>query len=78
MWKYTDRMRTYDLEGVGDNADSHELLAVIASVHHERVREALNDRALSLSEALDGISTGGVGDVDWLADLDVVAVIPCC
>lgn len=66
--------RTYDLESVGDDADSHELLAVVAAVHHERVGEALNDGALGLAEALDGIAAGRVGDVDGLADLDVVAV----
>jgi len=64
---------TYDLEGVGDDADSHKLLAVVATVHHERVGEALNDRALGLPEALDSIAAGGVGDVHGLADLDVVA-----
>ena len=51
---------TYDLKGVGDNADSHELLSVVADVHHERVGETLNDGALGLPEPLDGISAGGV------------------
>lgn len=64
---------TYDLEGVGDDADSHEFLSVVTAVHHQGVGEALNDRALGLTEALGGIATGGVRDVDWLADLDVVA-----
>lgn len=27
--------KTYNLESVGDNADSHQLLAVVAAVHHE-------------------------------------------
>lgn len=52
--------KTYDLESVGDNADGHELLAVIATVHHERVGQALNDGALSFPEALDGIAASGV------------------
>lgn len=60
---------------MGDNADSHELLAVVAAVHHERVGQALNDWALGLPEALNGIATGRVGEVDGLADLDVVAVV---
>lgn len=64
---------TYDLESVSDNADSHELLSVVAAVHHQGVGEALDDWALCLSESLLGISTGGVGDVDWGADLDVIA-----
>lgn len=65
---------SYDLEGVSDNADSHELLAVVATVHHEGVGETLNDGAVGLAEALDGIATSGVGEVDGGADLDVVAV----
>ena len=59
---------------MGDDADSHELLSVVAAVHHERVGEALNDGALGLAEALDGIPASGVGDVDGLADLDVISV----
>ena len=50
---------------MSDNSDCHELLAVVSAVHHEGVCETLNDGALSFSEALDGIATGGVGDVDW-------------
>lgn len=64
---------TYDLESVSDDADSHELLSVVAAVHHQGVGETLNDWALGLSESLDSISSGGVGDVDGLADLDVIA-----
>jgi len=60
---------------VGDDAHSHELLSVIAAVHHERVCQSLDDRALRLAESLDGIAAGRVGDVDRRADLDVVAVI---
>jgi hypothetical protein len=59
---------------VGNDADSHELLAVVAAVHHEGVGEALNDGALGLPEALDGIAASGVGDVDRGADLDVIAM----
>lgn len=58
---------------MSDNAHSHELLSVVAAVHHERVRETLNDRALGLPESLDSISAGRVGDVDGRADLDVIA-----
>jgi len=64
---------TYDLEGVGNNADSHELFSVVTTVHHQGVGETLDDGTLSLSESLLGVSTGGVGDVDWGADLDVIA-----
>lgn len=59
---------------MGDNADSHGLLSVVAAVHHDRVGQALDDGALGLAETLGGIATGGVGGVDRLADLDVVAV----
>lgn len=46
-----------DLEGVLDDANSHQFLAVVASVHHERVGETFNDWALSLAETLDGETT---------------------
>jgi hypothetical protein len=58
---------------VGNNSDSHELLSVVTAIHHERVGETLDDRALCLSEPLLGVSAGRVGDVDGCADLDVVA-----
>jgi len=63
-----------DLEGVGDNAGSQELLSVVAAVHHDRVGQTLDDGTLSLAETLGGIAASGVGDVDRGADLDVVAV----
>lgn len=68
------RIRTYDLESVRDDADGHELLAVVAAVHHERVGETLNDGALGLAETLGGIAASSVREVDWLTDLDVVTV----
>ena len=46
---------------MGNDAHSHELLSVVAAIHHERVGETLNDGALGLSEPLDGIATGGAG-----------------
>jgi hypothetical protein len=58
---------------VSDYSDSHQLLAVVSSVHHEGVGEALNDGTLCFSESLCGISACGMGDIDGLADLDVVA-----
>ena len=65
--------RKYDFKRVSDDADGHELLAVIASIHHEGVCEAFDDRTLGFAESLYGVAAGGVGDVDWRADLDVVA-----
>jgi hypothetical protein len=58
---------------VGDDADGHQLLSVVAAVHHQGVGETLDDGALGLPEPLLGISAGGVRDVDGGADLDVVA-----
>ena len=57
---------------MGDDADSHELLAVVTTIHHERVCKALDDGAIGFTKALNGITTGGVRDVDWRAYLDVV------
>ena len=59
-----------DLEGVLDDAHGHELLAVVASVHHEGVDEALHDRALGLAEALGGVATGAVGEEPGVLLLD--------
>jgi hypothetical protein len=50
-----------DVESVLDDADGHDLLAVVAAVHHERAGEALNDRALGLLEALLLEAAGSVG-----------------
>ena len=60
---------------MSDNANSHELLAVVAAVHHERVGEALDDRALGLAEALSSIATGSVRKVNRGADLNVIPEI---
>lgn len=59
---------------MSNDADRHELLAVVAAVHHERVGEALDNGAVGLAEALDGITAGRMRDVDGGADLDVVAM----
>lgn len=47
----------YDFKSVSNDPDSHKLLAVVAAIHHKRIGEALNDRALCLAESLDGIAT---------------------
>lgn len=41
---------------MSDDTDSHKLLAVVATVHHEGVGEALNDRAIGFAESFDGIA----------------------
>lgn len=57
---------------MGDNADGHELLAVVAAVHHERVDKALNDGGLSLLESLVLVSASSVGSVDGIAESNVI------
>ena len=57
-----------------NNPDSHEFLAVVAPVHHQRVCEAFNDWALCLPKAFDSIAAGGVRDVDWGANLNVIPI----
>jgi hypothetical protein len=71
LWR---EFRTYNLERMSNDSYGHELLAVIASVHHQGVGEPLDDGTLGFSESFGGISACGVGDVDWRADLDVIAV----
>lgn len=66
---------THNLEGVCNDAHSHELLSVVAAVHHERVGETLNDGALCLAETLHSVSASRVGNVHGLSDLDVIAVV---
>ena len=61
-----------DLKGVLDNADSLKLLTVVATVHHKRVGETLNNRALSLAETLGSVSASRVREVDSTSDLNVV------
>lgn len=57
---------------MSNDADSHQLLSVVAAVHHQGVGKTLNDRALGLAEALGGISTSGVREVNGLSDLNVI------
>jgi hypothetical protein len=57
-----------------NNANGHQLLAVVAAVHHQRVGKTLDNRAVGLAEPFDGIATSGVRDVDGRPDLNVVSV----
>ena len=57
-----------------NNSNSHQLLAVVSTVHHKRVRKSLDDRALGLSESLRRISTRGVRDIDRLSNLNVIPI----
>jgi hypothetical protein len=53
-----------DVEGVLNDSDGLSLLTGVSSVEHESSDESLNDGALSLSEFLDLVSTGCVGNED--------------
>ncbi len=59
---------------MGDNSDGHELLSVVAAVHHERVGKALDDRAVGLAESLGGVLARRVCDVDGVAEGNVVTI----
>lgn len=65
---------TYDLERVSNDSDSHELLSVVAAVHHEGVGQSLDDGAVGLSESLGGISASSVGDIDGVSQGNVVTI----
>merc|ERR1719468_1309273 len=52
-----------DFEAVLDNSNSHQLLTVVAAVHHKAVNHTLNNGALGLLEPLGSIPSGGVGKV---------------
>ncbi len=54
MLSLVERSRTHDLKGMSNDANGHELLAVVSSVHHQRVAEPFDDGALSLAETFDG------------------------
>ena len=60
---------------MSDNSDSHELLAVVSSVHHKSIGETFDNWALCLSESLGRIFTSRVWHVDWGSDLNVIAVV---
>jgi hypothetical protein len=50
-----------DLESVLQDPNSHQLLSVVTSVHHEGVCDTLNNGALSLTETLSSITSSTVG-----------------
>jgi hypothetical protein len=43
---------------VRDDSNSHQLFAVVSTVHHEGIGEALDDWALRFSESLRSIPAG--------------------
>lgn len=65
-----------DLESVLEDADSQQLLSIVASVHHEGISHTLDDGALSLPEPLLVVTSKGVREVGLvlvlLGDCNVV------
>lgn len=53
-----------DFEGVSDNSDSFHLFTCVSAVELHRSDESFNNRAKGLSEFLDLVSAGSVGDKD--------------
>ena len=49
-----------DFERVLQDADSHQFLAVVAAVHHQRVGHSLDDWALGLTETLGSVTASAV------------------
>merc|ERR1719427_931783 len=64
-----------DLEGVFDNSDCHELLAVVPAVHHEGVHQTLHDGALGLAETLGSVSSSRVGKILGILLLDCNVIL---
>lgn len=65
---------TYDFKSVSNDSDSHELLAIVAAIHHQGVGQSFDDGALCFPKSFDSVPTGGVRDVYGGTDLNVVAV----
>lgn len=61
-----------DLEGVGNNADSHELLAIVAAVEHESINKTLDNWHLSLAELLHRVATSRVRREHIVAERNVI------
>ena len=60
-----------DLEGVLDDLDGLDLFTGVAALIHEAIHHALDDGALDLSELLELVTAGGVGNGDLrLVSLD--------
>jgi hypothetical protein len=53
---YLSREQMNDLEAVFNDPDSHQLFAVVAAVHHQRVDQPFDNGALSLAESLGSVT----------------------
>lgn len=52
-----------DLEGVFHNADRHQLLAIVPSVHHHRANQTLHNWAGGLAKTLHLVSASTVRQI---------------
>ena len=64
-----------DLKRVLEDSDSHQLLAVVAAVHHQRVGDSFDDGALGLTESLGGIPSSTVGQKLGIFLLDCQVIL---
>lgn len=64
-----------DIHGVLHDAHRHELLTVVAAVHHKRVHEALHNGALRFPEALRRVAARSVRDVHGVLRLDADVIL---
>ena len=64
------RQQMDDLESMLQDANSHQLLSVVTTMHHEGVCDTLNNGALSLTEAFCSITASTVGQVSGILLLD--------
>merc|ERR1712240_772336 len=59
QWVLSSPKMNY-LEAVLDDPHSHQLLAIVPSVHHQRVDQTLHNRALSFTETLCSVPASRV------------------
>ena len=75
VYSYLSGEQINDFECMLNDADSHKLFAVVASVHHERVGKALYDGALCLAEALHLVSTSRMWQILGILFFDCNVVV---
>lgn len=60
---YLSSQQVDDLKGVLDDTHSHQLLAIVAAVHHHGVGQTLHNGALGLAKTLGSITSSRVWQV---------------
>lgn len=73
---YLSSKQVDDLKGVFNDAHCHQFLAVVTSVHHQRVGQTFDNRALGLAEPLGLVATGRMGQVLGMLLLDRDVILP--